>query len=78
MNSIGFEPKVTGFALYTASQGLHMSSKVIDSTDICGARKGGYRGFGSFSLPRVAHFFDETLSAVDFLALKSFSFLSSI
>ena len=66
MNSIGFEPKATGFALYAAShdQGLHMSSKVIDSTYIYGARKGVYRGFGSFSLPRVTHFFDETLSAV--------------
>ena len=39
MNSIGFETTATGFALHTASQGLDMSSKVIDSADICGARK---------------------------------------
>ena len=64
MNSTGLEPTPAGFALYAASQELDMSSKVIDSADICGTRKKGYRGFGSFSLPRVAHFFYETLSAV--------------
>ena len=41
-----------------------MSSKVIDSADICGARIKGYRGFGSFSLPLKAHFFYEKLRAV--------------
>ena len=39
MNSTGFELTANGFALHTASQGLDMSSKVIDSADICGARK---------------------------------------
>ena len=41
-----------------------MSSKVIDSADIYGAPKEEYRGFGSFILPRVAHFFNEMLRAV--------------
>ena len=39
MNWIGFEPTATGFALYAASQGLDMSSKVINSADIFGRGK---------------------------------------
>ena len=64
MNSTGFETTAAGFALYAASQGLDTGSKVTDSADICGAPKEEYRGFGSFSLPRVAHFFNEMFRAV--------------
>ena len=61
MNSIGFEPTSTWFALHPASQALDMSSKVIAQI-FAGRRNKDIVGL--VLLVCVAHFFYETLSAV--------------